>query len=352
MALTRFTLRQLEAFAAVAELRNFTAAAERLGLTAQAVSQLVAELEATVGFRVFDRTTRRVALSAAGRDFLPSALSVLRHLQAAEGAADDLRRRAAGLVRVGAPLVLAGSALPAAIRAHQAASPKVVVRIRDLAVDKLVDAVAEGDVDLAVGPRPPGGGGRAAPPRVGRPRGGGWAAPPPPAPRPCGADVAAHPLFDSPWVLWCAPTHPLAKGKAKRLRWDDLRRVALVAAGRDHERSVAQMRLSAPADARVTPVDVVDNISTALGLAAEGLAATLAPAYVGVLAKSFGLVMRRVVEPETVRQVCLYRPLARPLSPAAEAFADHLARWLPQWATAAPGAAVLPPRRAPRPKPR
>lgn len=308
MALTRFTLRQLEAFAAVAELRNFTAAAERLGLTAQAVSQLVAELEATLGFRVFDRTTRRVALSAAGRDFLPPALSVLRHLQAAEGAADDLRRRAAGLVRVGAPLVLAGVALPAALRAHQAASPKVVVRIRDLAVDKLVDAVAEGDVDLAVGPD-----------------------------RPCGADVAAQPLFDSPWVLWCAPTHPLAK--RKRLRWAELRHEALVAAGRDHERSVAQMRLSAPADARVTPVDVVDNISTALGLAAEGLAATLAPAYVGVLATSFGLVMRRVVEPETVRQVCLYRPLARPLSPAAEAFADHLARWLPQWAAAAPGAA-------------
>jgi DNA-binding transcriptional LysR family regulator len=316
MPLTRFTLRQLEAFAAVAELRNFTAAAERLGLTAQAVSQLVAELEATIGFRVFDRTTRRVALSSAGRDFLPSALSVLRHLQAADSAADDLRRRAAGLVRVGAPLVLAGAALPAAIRAHGTAQPRVVVRIRDLAVDKLADAVAEGDVDLAVGPD-----------------------------RPTGTDVAAQPLFDSPWVLWCAPTHPLAK--ARRLRWADLREQPLVAAGRDHERSVAQMRLSAPADARVTPVDVVDNISTALGLAAEGLAATLAPAYVGVLAQNFGLVMRRVVEPETVRQVCLYRPLVRAMSPAAQSFAEHLAQWLPRWAAAA-AAAGAPARKAAR----
>ncbi|MES2958012.1 MAG: LysR substrate-binding domain-containing protein, partial [Pseudomonadota bacterium] len=102
-------------------------------------------------------------------------------------------------------------------------------------------------------------------------------------------------------------------------------------AGRDHERSVAQMRASAPDDTRITPVDVVDNVSTALGIAAQGLAATLAPAYVGVLARTMGLVMRRVVEPETVRKVCLYRPLTRTQSPAVVGFAKHLVDWLPQW---------------------
>ena len=70
MPLARFTLRQIEALAAVADVHSFSAAGERLGLTAQAVSQQVAELEAILGFRLFDRTTRRVALSAAGRDFL------------------------------------------------------------------------------------------------------------------------------------------------------------------------------------------------------------------------------------------------------------------------------------------
>jgi len=105
----------------------------------------------------------------------------------------------------------------------------------------------------------------------------------------------------------------------------------VVAAGRDHERSVAQMRLTAPEDTRVSPVAIVDNISTALGLAAHGLAATLAPAYVGVLAKTQGLVMRRVIEPETVHKVCRFRPLTRTLSPAAEGFAEHLALWLARW---------------------
>ncbi len=303
MPLTRFTLRQIEAFVTVADQCSFSAAAGRLGLTAQAVSQLVAELENVLGFRLFDRTTRRVTLSSAGRDFLASAQSVIRYVRAAESAADDVRNRAAGVVRVGAPLVLAATAIPAAIRAYQQARPRVVVRVRDVAVDGLVDAVAAGDVDLAVGPD------RATSP-----------------------DVLRHDLFDSPWVLWCAGTHPLAGRRT--VRWSDLRQVPLVAAGRDHELSVDQMRLSAPDDSRIAPVDVVDNITSALGLAAQGLVATLAPGYIGVLAEPFGLRMKRVVGPETLRKVCLYTPRLRALSPAGESFAESLRTWLPSWAGA------------------
>jgi len=302
MPLIRYTLRQLEAFVAVAEQRSFAGAAQRMGMTAQAVSQLVAELEAILEFRLFERTTRRVALSSAGHHFLGPAETVLRHVQAADSAASDVRNRAAGIVRIGAPQVLAATAIPAAVRAFQALRPRVVVRVKDLPVDQLVDAVLGGDVDLAVGPD-----------------------------RPVGEGVARESLFDSRWVLWCAPTHPLAR--RKQLRWTDLRGHALVAAGRDHERSVSQMHLNAPDHARVEPVDVVDNISTALGIAAQGLAATLAPAYVAVMARPLGLVMRRVVGPETVRTVCLYRPAARTLSPAAEGFALHVSRWLPAWPT-------------------
>lgn len=301
MALTRFTLRQLETFVVVADLHSFSGAGERVGLTAQAVSQLIAELESIVGFRLFDRTTRRVSLSSAGRDFLAAAETVIRHVRAAESVAGDVRNRAAGVVRVGASLVLAATALPLAIKAYQAERPKVVVRVRDLAVDALVDSVAAGDVDLAIGPD-----------------------------RPTPAEVERVALFDSPWVLWCSPAHRLARKRT--LRWSDLQEVPLVAAGRDHERSVAQMRLNAPEDSRIVPVDVVDHITTALGMAAQGLAATLAPAYVGVWARTFGLEMRRVMDPETVRKVCLYRPTMRSVPPAGESFAEHLVTWLPEWA--------------------
>ncbi len=304
MPLTRLTLRQLEAFAAVAELQSFAGAGQRLGLTSSAVSQLVAELEMTTGFRVFDRSTRRVSLSSAGRDFLPSALTVLRHMELAESAAGDVRNRAAGVVRIGAPLVLAGYVLPRLVREFRSDRPKVTVRIRDVAVDQLVETVEAGDVDLAIGPD-----------------------------RPHGDNVLRDIVMDDPWVLWCSPSHPLAERQT--VPWSDLRGANIVAAGRDHERSVARMRLNAPEDERIGPVEVVGNVTTALGLAAEGLAVTLAPAYIAVLANRLGLVSRRVTNPETIRHVCLYRSNTRSLPPAAAAFGefilDQLRSNFPNW---------------------
>ena len=116
------------------------------------------------------------------------------------------------------------------------------------------------------------------------------------------------------------------------MRWADLATVPIVSAGRDHEHNVAQMHQDVPAGTRVTPVDVVDNISTALGIAAQGLAVTLAPAYVAVLARPLGLVMKRIVQPESVRKVCLYAPATRASSPAAAGFADFLGEWMQRWA--------------------
>ena len=293
MSLPRFTPRQLDAFVAVAELRSFAAAAQRLSLTPSAVSQLVNELENAVDFKLFDRSTRRVDISSAGREFLASADSVLKHMRLAQSAADDVRHRAAGLVRIAAPLVVASVILPRAIKAYLQERPKVKVHIRDTPVEKLVDAVVSGDADLALGPD-----------------------------RAVGDDLLRTTLFQSPWVLWCAPEHPLAKQRT--VTWLELRDHPLVAAGRDHERSVAHMSHALPGDERVTPVDVVDNMSTALGMAAANLAATLSPAYVKALAKPLGLVMRRIVSPVEMRQICLYRPAQRVSSPAAEGFAGHL----------------------------
>ncbi|CAH2898192.1 MAG: Transcriptional regulator, LysR family [uncultured Paraburkholderia sp.] len=300
MALTRVTIRQFEAFLAIVDLQSIGAAAGRLGLTSSAVSQLLAELEAELGFRLFDRTTRRVNLSSAGQDFLASAESVLRHVRAAAQSADDIRNRAAGIVRIGAPLVLASTALPAAIADYARDKPKVVVRICDTVVEQLVERVESADVDLVIGPD-----------------------------RPSGARVSRDTAFASPWVMWCAPSHAL--GARRRVQWQQLRDVPIVATGRDHERAVDQMLADLPVEARIVPADVVDNVTTAFGIAARGLAVTLAPAYVAPLARTFGLVMKRIVEPETIREVCLYRSTERALSPPAAGFADFLLPWLRRW---------------------
>jgi DNA-binding transcriptional LysR family regulator len=293
-------MRQLEAFVAVADTRSFRLAGERLHLTASAISQVVAELEEQVGFRLFDRTTRSVAIAAAGQELIGPALAALRQMQLAQAAALDVRHRASGIVRVAAPLVLAGMVLPQAIAGFHAQRPRVRVWIRDVAVDQLVHFVSEGQCDLAVGPQ-----------RLDR------------------ENVERTPLFSSPWVIWCARNHPLAAKEA--VDWRDLRRHPLVAAGRDHERSLALMDMKRPLQERIEPVDVVENISTALGIAAAGLGVAFSPAYVGVLAFRLGLVMRPIVDPCEERQVCLYRPTERTLAPAAQGFLEYLEKWLVKW---------------------
>jgi len=299
MALTRITVRQLEAFVAVARSLSFAAASQELGLSPSAVSQLISELEGAVGFRLFDRTTRRVALSGAGREMLGHGQATMRSVMLLESYAADIRSRAAGVVRIGAPLVLASMCLPGAVHAFCETRPKVVIYIRDVAVEALVDSVEVGEIDLAIGPD-----------------------------RPPSEAVVNQPVFSSPWVLWCAPEHPLAA--PPRLRWADLHDADLVAAGRDHEVSVAQMRRSASARA-IVPADVVENVSTALGIAAQGRVATLSPAYVGALAYTLGLEMRQVCEPEVIREVCLYRSAQRSVPPAAEAFSEFLFAWAQRW---------------------
>jgi DNA-binding transcriptional LysR family regulator len=297
MPFPRFTLRQLYAFIAVADVRSFAKAGDRLALSASAVSQLVSELESSIGFRLFDRTTRSVTLSPAGREFHTSAKSVLRHMELAQASAEDIRNRAAGVVRIAAPLILASTLLPGAVKAYANLQPKVLVRIRDASIENLVDMVENAVVDLAVG-----------------------------SDQAVGEGTVRLDLFRSPWVLWFAPSHPLAE--RSEVSWAELRQHPLVVAGRDYERTIALTLGEYHENEQITPVDIVDNISTAFGMAAEGLGLVIAPAYVGLLGRRFGLVMRPIMEPEVMRQVCLYQSSTRSPSPAAEGFREHLIAWL------------------------
>lgn len=289
----RFTPRQLAAFVAVAQARSFRKAGEQLSLSSSAVSQLVGDLELALELRLFDRTTRSVVLSPAGREFLPSATSVLKHMQLAQNAADDICNRASGVVRIAAPLIMASSVLPALIKEYTRTRPKLVIRIRDAPVDGLVDRVSNADADFAIG-----------------------------ADQPVGDDIVRKDLFKSPWVLWCSANHPLAGYQS--IPWSQLRHQPLVVAGRDYERTVALTHGGQFEQGRIIPVDIVENVSTALGIAAHGMAATLGPAYVGLLARLLGLTMRPIVQPEVTRQVCIYHSSTRAMSPAAQGFCEFL----------------------------
>src|SRR4051794_167549 len=93
--------RLLRAFVAVAEELHFTRAAERLFVAQQALSAQIRQLERRVGVTVFERSTRKVALTDAGERLLPHARTVLEALDTATAELEAARRAKRVTLRVG-----------------------------------------------------------------------------------------------------------------------------------------------------------------------------------------------------------------------------------------------------------
>ena len=139
-------LNRITAFVRVVDAGSFTAAAAALGVRKSSVSRSVAALEADLGIRLLQRTTRRLALTDAGRAYYDRARDALAGLDEARQVVSTLGAEARGIVRVTAPVDLAAdlAAVTAAfLRAHPG------VRVETLLTARYVDLVKEG-VDLAV----------------------------------------------------------------------------------------------------------------------------------------------------------------------------------------------------------
>lgn len=281
------SLRQLRAFAAVAEQGSFTAAAARMHLTQSALSVLVRELERELGARLFDRHTRRVLLTEAGQELLPYATRVLADVEQAAGAVADLRDKSRGRLRLAMPQLMASTLGARAVAAFHRQHPGVAIELHDAPTDQLVAHVLSGEVELAIGVEVP-----------------------------SGADVQRRVLLrDRHWLV-CPAAHPLA-GRAQ-VRWKDLAAVPFISPTRDFVRWLEP--LLAPRGLLPVPAHTVAYVSTALGLAAAGLGVTLVPTYGGPLARAWGLVLRPLVAPVFERDVQIYSAPGRSLTPAATAF--------------------------------
>jgi DNA-binding transcriptional LysR family regulator len=139
-------LRQLQYFVTVAETGSFTRAAERLHIGQPAVSQQIALLERLLAVQLFDRTTRSVRLTTAGRTLLPEA-------RTAVAAAERVRRVAAGIatsaeLRLGSSHGL-GNRLYRALDQLAARAPNLTVRLTRAPQQDRIALVRAGDLDAA-----------------------------------------------------------------------------------------------------------------------------------------------------------------------------------------------------------
>ena len=146
-------LRQLRAFVAIAEEGSFTAAAARLSLVQSAVSATIRTLERELDTTLFDRTTRQVALTDAGRALLPEAIRTLEAERLAADAVDQAKGGVRGTVLLGIMQAAAGSAASVAglIAGFQTKQPLVSVTVRHVGGSRnLAESIRLGALDLGI----------------------------------------------------------------------------------------------------------------------------------------------------------------------------------------------------------
>jgi DNA-binding transcriptional LysR family regulator len=283
------TFRQLEAFIAVAEAHNFTRASAQLGLAQPIVSGLVRELEGELGFRLFDRTTRKVQLTEAALEFLGDARRLRLDMQDALRRARAVSQRLTGHVKIGAPPLVAAALLPKAIEAFAQSSPGVGVTIVDRSLGAVLDLLRARELDLALG-------------TFVRNEAG----------------IARLAVVSYPFGLVCRNDHPLAR--LSQPSWSDLKDAPLIALRRGNgiREQIEQAYVSVGLDAK--PIFELDQLTTIFSLVTAGFGITVLPMYALSVIPAPSLIARQLIEPSLTRNIDVAHLDDRSLSPAAAEF--------------------------------
>jgi LysR family transcriptional regulator, hydrogen peroxide-inducible genes activator len=145
-------IEQLRHFVRVAEAENFTRAAEQVGLSQPAISRSIARLEEELGHPLFERQTRKVALTDSGRLLFERARNVLSML-------DDMKTEIcddglSGKLRVAAIPTIAPFFLPERLRSFHAAYPQAQLIVIEDTTEHLLKKVSDGEVDVVIAALP------------------------------------------------------------------------------------------------------------------------------------------------------------------------------------------------------
>jgi LysR family transcriptional regulator, carnitine catabolism transcriptional activator len=293
---TDLTLQQLRVVVAVHEAGSFTAAAERLLVAQSSLSRTVAEVERRLGTPLFERTTRRLEATPAGREVVAAARRAVDAVEAEMRHVEGYLAGRSGRVRIATLPSLAAILLPGVVSAFRAGHPQVELSIEDALSAEVLERVRGGLADLAVTV---------------------VSAVPDPL-----TDLTVTPVATDRFCCVFPPAHRFATREV--LSWGELAGEAFIAF--DRTTSIRQHVDASLAAAGVAPRQVVAarNIAAVAGLVAADLGVSVVPGLVLPLMGFAGV--RHVVldEPAAHRTMAVVRAAARPLSPIAAAFVAAL----------------------------
>ena len=143
-------LGQLEAYLRVAERRNFSRAAEDLGLTQPSVTARIQTLERDLGEALFERNGRGVRLTEVGESFLPHAQRVLKALHDGQDAVLSMRKLELGTLRLGAAPTISTYVLPELLKEFSSRYPGLEISVRTEYSQQIVQMVLADEVQMGL----------------------------------------------------------------------------------------------------------------------------------------------------------------------------------------------------------
>jgi DNA-binding transcriptional LysR family regulator len=278
----------LEGLIAIAEQGNFRKAARALHITQTALTRRLQNLEALLGVTLVERTTRSVALTAVGLDFVPQARRLLAELTAALVELEETGKARRGNVTIACVPTVGVQYLPRVIQEYAAHYPANRIRVLDHASTGVAQAVLRREAEFGI-------------------HIGGTQHP----------ELHDTPLLEDRFVVICRADHPLAK--LKRISWQQLRAHPLIAIGSDSgNRPLWDAALTA-GSIKLEAHYEVQRSSTAVGLVAAGVAAAVVPSLALQKGAYPDLRVIALSNPAVSRTLALVRRKSAQLSPAAQA---------------------------------
>ncbi|QFU76907.1 LysR family transcriptional regulator [Halioglobus maricola] len=293
------SVKQMQAFVAVARCQSFAEACALVHLSQPALSIAIRKLEDEVGGKLFARSTRVVALTPEGEALYPVARRLLADWEQALDDVHNLFALRRGKLDVAAMPTFTSSLLPGLLKRFHGDYPDINVTVHDVVAEQVVDMVREGRVELGVTFEP----GEAS-------------------------DLEFHPLFTDRLVAVLPPGHPLL-ALERGLRWRDLQKHSYITLQRPSSVRLLIDGMLREKGIVLTPAFEAHQLVSVGRMVAENLGVSVVPSLSSSQVLEMGAEVRPISAPVVTREVGVITRRRYPLSVAAQAMFDIVVQCVP-----------------------
>ena len=290
------TVKQLQAFVAVARSGSFAEACTRVHLSQPALSISIKNLEEAVGGKLLQRSTRSVSLTPEGTEFYPAVQRLLSDWDRSLEDVHNLFALRRGKLDIAAMPTFASSLLPQILARYHRQYADINVTVHDVIAESVVDMVRDGRVELGVTFDP----GEAQ-------------------------DLNFQPLFRDKFVAVLPKGHPLLA--KPELKWRDLRSFAYIALQRPSSIRLLVDQVLQDHDIALTPAFEAHQLASIGRMVTAGLGISIVPALSGDQMQEMGAECRAVTSPSITRNVGVITRKRYPLSVASQAMLSTIENW-------------------------